>query len=243
MKQILQVKKYASLRPLNIAAEKDRLKTKMELALSKHNKAEVERIMTRLQELGASRQAKEKDIKALRLTEMNKKNRFENFKNAYELKPTKSSLKAGEVGYDPLSRRWTRPRNYYAAKLADKEVEDENNSVNDAVDDASNYQIGAVETVAATAAALGATADAGKLIDTSAPVDQGTESNLLHNFELPISLAMLQNFGGAEGARARLLAKKQRIEATMTFQMLENDGGKHALALTISDYKRKKGLL
>ncbi|KAM1223117.1 hypothetical protein FF1_010683 [Malus domestica] len=61
--------------------------------------------------------------------------------------------------------------------------------------------VGAVRAgIAATAAALEAAAGAGKLIDTSAPVDFGRESNLKHKFELPISLAALQNFGKTQGS-------------------------------------------
>ncbi|KAI3898840.1 hypothetical protein MKW92_010789, partial [Papaver armeniacum] len=34
-----------------------------------------------------------------------------------------TSLKAGEAGYDPFSRRWTRSRNYYDAERYGKEIE------------------------------------------------------------------------------------------------------------------------
>lgn len=92
-------------------------------------------------------------------------------------------------------------------------------------------------------AALEAAAGAGKLVDTSAPVDHGTESNMLHDFELPISLAMLQKFGGPHGVQAGFMARKQRIEATVGCQVAENDGRRHALTLSVSDYKRRRGLL
>lgn len=246
VKQMLQEKKSASTRPLNVAAEKDRLRRELEIAQSKHDEVEVERIKTRLQELEASRQAKQKDAKALKLAEMNRKNRFENFKNASELKRVNIGLKAGEAGYDPFSRRWTRSRNYYAGKPGEKAAA-ENNIVNGTVAGGGSNGTGAPVTaeagVVATAAALEAAADAGKLVDTSAPVDQGTESNMLHNFELPISLALLQKFGGAQGAQAGFMARKQRIEATVGFRVLENDGRRHALTLTVSDYKRRRGLL
>ena len=246
VKQMLQEKKSASTRPLNVAAEKDRLRRELEIAQSKNDDAEVERIRTRLQELEASRQAKVKDAKALKLAEMNRKNRFENFKNASELKPVNTGLKAGEAGYDPFSRRWTRSRNYYASKPGEKAAAG-NGSANAIVAGAGSNGTGAPVTVeagmVATAAALEAAADAGKLVDTSAPVDQGTESNVLHNFELPISLALLQKFGGAQGAQAGFMARKQRIEATVGFRVLENDGRRHALTLTVSDYKRRRGLL
>ena len=70
-----------------------------------------------------------------------------------------------------------------------------------------------------------------KLIDMSAPLDIGTESNLKHNFELPISLASLQKFGKPQGAQKGFLARKQRIEAIVGCQVPDNDG------------RRRRGLL
>ncbi|CAJ2632838.1 unnamed protein product [Trifolium pratense] len=240
VKQMLEEKKSTSRRPLNVAAEKDRLKRELEIAESKKDAAAVENIKTRLQELEESRKVREKDAKALRLSEMNRKNRFENFKNASEMKPVNKALKAGEAGYDPFSRRWTRSRNYYNSKPAE-EAAAENNSSGDAVGDGGNNGTGTG--MVATAEALEAAAGAGKLVDTSAPVDQGTESYVLHDFELPISLALLQKFGGAQGVHAGFMAKKQRIEETVGFRVPENDGRSHLLTLTVSDYKRRRGLL
>ncbi|KAF9618823.1 hypothetical protein IFM89_002691 [Coptis chinensis] len=116
---MLQEKKSASLRPLNIAAEKERLMREMEVAESKRNKAEVERIQARLKELEAiSKQKKGLDTKAVRLVEMNKKKRAENFKMAFEKKAINTGLREGEEGYDPFSRGWTRSRNYYVSNTA-----------------------------------------------------------------------------------------------------------------------------
>lgn len=241
VKQMLQEKKSSSSKPLNVAAEKDRLRREMEVAQSRRDDAEVERIRARLQELDASRRAKDKDAKAVRLAEMNRKNRAENFKNASELKPVNTSLKAGEAGYDPFSRRWTRSTNYYVSKPGfggdAAAVIGAGASNGNGVGPAS--EVG----VAATVAALEAAADAGKLIDTSAPVDQGTESNSLHDFDLPITLAGLLKFGGPQGAHLGFMARKQKIEATIGFRVPENDGRRHALTLTVSDYKRRRGLL
>nr|GMD10251.1 protein RTF1 homolog [Ipomoea batatas] len=244
VKQMLQMKKSATWKPLNVAAEKDRLRREMEVAKMKNDDAEVKRINARLQELEATRQVQEKDDKARRLAEMNRKNRVENFKNASELKPMNSMLKEGEEGYDPFSRRWTRSRNYYSAKQNGEATESAA-----AISDATAATVGANSAtgelggMAATAAALQAAAGAGKLVDTNAPVDQGTESNTLHNFDLPISLAILQKFGGPQGAQAGFMARKQRIEATVGRRVPEDDGRRHALTLTVSDYKRRMGLL
>ncbi|WCJ26995.1 plus-3 domain-containing protein [Euphorbia peplus] len=239
VKQMLQEKKSASARPLNVAAEKDRLRRELDVALSKQDDIEVERIKARIKELEASRQTQVKDSKAVRLAEMNKKNRVENFKNASEMKPINTGLKAGEAGYDPFSRRWTRSRNYYVSGGGDAEAA----SIGEAVAAVVSNGVVVGAGAAATAAALEAAAAAGKLIDTAGPVNYGTESNTLHDFELPISLTVLQKFGGAQGAQAGFMARKQRIEATIGCRVPENDGRRHMLTLTVSDYKRRRGLL
>ncbi|KAJ9136193.1 hypothetical protein P3X46_033294 [Hevea brasiliensis] len=243
VKQMLQEKKSAPSRPLNVAAEKDRLRRELEVAQIKQNDAEVERIRARIQELGASWQTLEKDKKAIRLAEMNRKNRAENFRNASEMKPLYTTLKAGEAGYDPFSRRWTRSRNYYMSKPAGEDAAEATNTKSNGtvvVADGNGAAAGVIAEsgMAATAAALEAAAGAGKLVDTAAPVDQGTESNTLHDFELPVSLTTLQKFGGARGAQAGFMARKQRIEATVGCWVPENDGRRRALTLTVSDYKR-----
>lgn len=244
VKQMLQEKKTASSRPLNVAAEKDRLRRELEVAQSRHDEVDVERIKKRLQELEASRDSKVKDAKAIRLAEMNRKNRVENFKNASELKRVNTSLKAGEAGYDPFSRRWTRSRNYYISKPGE-EVTAETNGDKNGVPAGANGVEGAAGEVgmAATEAALEAAAGAGKLVDTNAPLDLGTESNMLHDFELDISLNALKKFGGPQGVLAGFMARKQRIEGTVGCQVPENDGRRHALTLTVGDYKRRRGLL
>ncbi|KAJ0983011.1 hypothetical protein J5N97_011266 [Dioscorea zingiberensis] len=249
VKQMLQEKKSASSRRINIAAEKDKLRKEMEVAQSRRDEAEMERIRARLKELENMSQQSKQNAKAVRLAEMNRKNRAENFKNASGLKPVNTSLKAGEAGYDPFSRRWTRSRNYYISKPEGTGDEVAATADNDTAVVGSTEKIkvessnGMEAGVVATAAALEAAAGAGKLVDTSAPVDQGTESNSLHNFELPISLAGLQKFGGAQGVQHGFLARKQRIEATVGYMIPDNDSRRHPLTLTVSDYKRRRGLL
>ena len=73
--------------------------------------------------------------------------------------------------------------------------------------------------------------------------DQGTQSNMLHNSELPISLAMLHKVGGPQEAQLGYLARKQRMEATIGRRIPENDGKVHAHTLAVSEYKRRRGLL
>ncbi|XP_015968228.3 protein RTF1 homolog [Arachis duranensis] len=197
VKQMLEEKKAAPTRPLNVAVEKDKLKRLMEVAKSKNDEAEVQRICAKLLELDAAREARDNDSRAKRLAEMNRKNKVDNFKN--------------------LSNK--------------KRVEEPSVSAGNAVG------------FKATEAALEAAASAGKLVDTLAPVDCGTESNMMHDFELPISLAELKDLGGPQGLKNGFLARKQKIEATVGLQVPENDGGRHALTLTISDYKRRRGLL
>lgn len=244
VKQMLQEKKSASSRPLNVAAEKDRLRRELEVAQSRHDDVDMERIKKRLQELEASRDSKVKDAKAIRLAEMNRKNRVENFKNASELKRVNTSLKAGEAGYDPFSRRWTRSRNYYISKPGEEVTAEANGDKNGVPGGANGEEVATGEFgMAATEAALEAAAGAGKLVDTNAPLDLGTESNMLHDFELDISLNALKKFGGPQGVLAGFMARKQRIEATVGCQVPENDGRRHALTLTVGDYKRRRGLL
>lgn len=242
VKQMLQDKKTASGRPMNVAAEKDRLRRELVIAESRGDDAEIERIKSKMQKLEESRHTLVKDEKALRLAEMNKKNKAENFKNASLLKPAKTGLKAGEAGYDPFSRRWTRSTNYFSSKPA---TDGDTTSEVAKPDPSNDVKISAVTGggLAATAAALVAAADAGKLIDTAAPVEKGSEFNWLHNFELPITLAGLQKYGGPQGAVAAFMARKQKIEATIGRKVPENDGKRHALTLTVSDYKRRRGLL
>jgi RNA polymerase-associated protein RTF1 len=242
VKEMLQ-KKSAVRRPINVAAEKDRLRDKLDMALSQGNEAEAERIRVELNKLQKPQPIK-KDDKAAKLEAMNRKNRAENFKIASEMKPTNISLKAGEDGYDPFSRRWTRSRNYYAAKPGgDNAEEAANGSGDNAVAGNEDGKNKAHTGTTATAAAQVAAADAGKLIDTNAPVDLGTASNVLHTFDLPISLAALQEFGGAKGLFDGYMARKQKIEAAMGYKVPDNDGRRHALTLSVSDYKRRRGLL
>ncbi|KAF2305145.1 hypothetical protein GH714_002049 [Hevea brasiliensis] len=153
------------------------------------------------------------------------------------MKPLYTTLKAGEAGYDPFSRRWTRSRNYYMSKPAGEDAAEATNTKSNGtvvVADGNGAAAGVIAEsgMAATAAALEAAAGAGKLVDTAAPVDQGTESNTLHDFELPVSLTALQKFGGARGAQAGFMARKQRIEATVGCWVPENDGRRRALTLT-----------
>ncbi|EOA33742.1 hypothetical protein CARUB_v10019938mg [Capsella rubella] len=240
VKQMLQEKKSASVRPMNVAAEKDRLRKELEIAQSKNDEAGVERIKTKIKQLDASRNKKGVDKKALKLAEMNKKNRAENFKNASEVKSITASLKVGEAGYDPFSRRWTRSSNYYNGKNKGKEGAENEAAVAAAVE---TNGVDAGAGVEATEAALEAAAEAGKLIDTRAPIGQGAEHNQLHNFELSVSLAALQKYGGPQGVQKAFMARKQVTEATVGCRVAENDGKRHGLTLTVSDYKRRRGLL
>ncbi|KAH7283706.1 hypothetical protein KP509_34G020200 [Ceratopteris richardii] len=224
VKKMLHEKKMSLSRPLNVAAEKDRLLKELALAESNDDQDQAERIQTRLRELEAySMQNQSKDAKAMALAQMNKRNRFENFKNASDLKPV-SQAKAGEAGYDPFSRRWTRSQNYYS-----RSTKPENTEV-----------VKAVEAV--TEAAREAAKDAGKLTDTQAPVKDSKVSSL-HDFPLKISLAGIQKYGGAQGAHLAYIARKQRLEATCEVPVERSDSRRHILTLTVNDYKRRRGLL
>lgn len=251
VKQMIKEKKSASSRPLNVAAEKDRLRKEIEVAESRGNAPEVDKIRLKLKELeDLSRKPKGIDAKAIRLAEMNKRNKAENFRNASELKPVNTSLKVGEAGYDPFSRRWTRSINYYVPAKPGLDMNGAIPNVSNGNEVASLSDVngatavnGVEAGVVATAAALEAAAGAGKLVDTTAPVDLGIESNSMHNFDLPISLAGLQKFGGTQGVHLGFMARKQKIEATIGYRVPDNDGRRHVLTLSVSDYKRRRGLL
>ncbi|KAG5384614.1 hypothetical protein IGI04_036084 [Brassica rapa subsp. trilocularis] len=235
--------------PMNVAAEKDRLRKELEIAESRNDQAGVERIKAKIKQLDASRNKKGVDKKALKLFEMNKKNRAENFKNASEVKSITASLKAGEAGYDPFSRRWTRSSNYYNDKNSGKDGGENEAAVAAAVE-STGADEGGENGVEATEAALEAAAEAGKLIDTRAPIGQGAEHNHMHNFELPLSLEALQKYGGPQGVQKAFMARKQMTEATVGCRVVENDGKRHGLTLTVSkglraqeeDYWREAGV-
>ncbi|XP_074279473.1 protein RTF1 homolog [Silene latifolia] len=238
VKQMLQEKKSVSARPLNIAAEKEKLRRELEYAQEREDEAEIERIQARLHELQAVRQGQEHDTKALKLAEMNRKNRAENYRVS-SVKAADRGLNPGDAGYDPFSRRWTRSKNYYSAKQEGgaPTTEGTANVV------AGSSKSSKAEAEAEASSAQVAAAGAGKLVDTLAPVDHGTESNSLHNFELQISLNRLERYGGAYGAAAAFLDRKQRIEAKIGCRVPEDDGRRHPLTLSVGDYKRRRGLL
>ncbi|KAH9626092.1 hypothetical protein KSS87_012427 [Heliosperma pusillum] len=236
VKQMLQEKKSVSARPLNIAAEKEKLRRELECAQEREDDAEIERIQARLHELQAVRQGQEHDSKALKLAEMNRKNRAENYRVS-SVKASDRGLNPGDAGYDPFSRRWTRSKNYYSAKQEGGVPTTEVTA--NVVAKSTKSSKAEPEATSAQVAAAGA----GKLVDTLAPVDQGTESNSLHNFELQISLNRLEMYGGAYGAATAFLDRKQRIEAKIGCRVPEDDGRRHPLTLSVGDYKRRRGLL
>lgn len=232
VKKMLQEKKLSSNRPTNVALEKDRIMKELELAQDKPDKdkdqAGIERLQNRLKELEQlSSQVKSKDAKALALAEMNRRNRFENFKNASETKPTNVDAKAGEVGYDPFSRRWTRSQNYYQ-KSVPKEAKAENEGA--AVADK------AVENGAQAVVAQ-------KLVRRQVPVDGRTQLFALHDFDLQISLAGIHQYSGGQGAHHAFMARRRKLEAVYGCPVESNDGRRHTLTLTVNDYKRRRGLL
>ncbi|KAL0321220.1 UNVERIFIED_CONTAM: protein RTF1 [Sesamum radiatum] len=220
--------------PSNVAAEKVRLRTELETV---DDVVEVERIKTRLQELDAARLTeRDGDAKALRLAEMNRRNKIENLRNASEKKPVNANLKAGDPGYDPFSRRWIRSTNYFLAKSSTGGQKDDDETA--AVADSS--------TGAGTEAASGAS----KSIDTSAPSAQAkAASGSCKSVDTSapsapsISLDALQKFGGPKGVKTGFIARKQRIEANLGRKVPEDDGRKHDRALTVAEYMKRRGLL
>lgn len=231
VKQMLQEKKLATTRPSNIALEKDRITKELGVAESKGDIGEVERLQARLRELEefSVQINKSKDAKALALAEMNRRNRFENFKNASDVKPVNTDAKAGEAGYDPFSRRWTRSQNYYKTEAPKVEKESEENLPEFApalaIPTAPSFQKG-----------LGT-----RIVQ----VDGATKLFALHDFDLHISLAPFKQMGGtsSQGAHIAYMTRKQNLEASCGAQVDSSDGRRHTLTLTVNDYKRRRGLL
>ncbi|KAL0374553.1 UNVERIFIED_CONTAM: protein RTF1 [Sesamum radiatum] len=82
--------------PSSIAAEKVRLRSELETV---DDVVEVERIKARLQELDTARATeRDEDAKALRLEEMNGRNKIENLKYPSEKKPVNANLKIDDRG-------------------------------------------------------------------------------------------------------------------------------------------------
>jgi RNA polymerase-associated protein RTF1 len=210
------------------------------MAISRRNEAEVERIRAKLKNLQSRPQPMSKDNKAANLETMNWKNRADHFKNTSELKLVNISLKAVESGYDPFSRRWTRSINYYASKPGGDNVKETTNKSSSIVEPSNEDIKSKAQTGTAAKTAQVVVADAEKLIDTNVPVDLGTESNVMHTFDLPTSLSALQEFGGAEGMFNGYMSRRQKIEATTGYKVSDNDGKRHALTLSVSNYKRQR---
>ncbi|KAK6154711.1 hypothetical protein DH2020_008959 [Rehmannia glutinosa] len=222
VKRMLDEKRAAGWGPPNVAAEKAHLKS--ELVMARDDVAERERIEAdrwKSEEASSLRRAG-KDEKGFRLAELNRKNKIENLKNGSKVS---TSFENGGGGYDPFSRRWTKSRNYYAMSSVGE--------INGGIDRVLAKKSGDVSSVGG----------AGGLVDTSAPLDQGKESNKMHDFELSISLAALEKFGGAKGAREGFMANKQRIEATQGCKA-PVDVRKHGRRiLTVDEYRKRRGLI
>ncbi|PKU86796.1 hypothetical protein MA16_Dca025396 [Dendrobium catenatum] len=163
---------------------------------------------------------------------MNRKNRAENYKKASEMKPVYTNLKFGEEGYDPSARKWTKP-------LLQCVIYSNEETTN--VDHDTNKPEEAGE--AALVTAMEEAKDEGKLIDTRPPVDHGEELMALHNFDLPISLAALNKFQGAEGVQRCFMERKRKIEATIGHAVPDEYGKSKGFTLSISDYKRRRGFI
>eukprot|EP00252_Welwitschia_mirabilis_P027066 TRINITY_DN914_c0_g1_i1.p1 TRINITY_DN914_c0_g1~~TRINITY_DN914_c0_g1_i1.p1 ORF type:complete len:625 (-),score=159.24 TRINITY_DN914_c0_g1_i1:245-2119(-) len=235
VRQMLLEKKMAAQRPSNIAAEKDRLKKELELAESRYDYSEAERIRGKLKELEIlSLQNKNKNEKALMLAEMNRRNRAENFRNASQTRPANTNLKAGEAGYDPFSRRWTRSQNYYSSQKSIATQENQR-----VLKGHKAGKIGESEFVKAMQIAQ----DEGKLVNRKSPLSQGVKMYALHDFDIFVSLNELQSYGGPQGVPRAYMERRQLLEATYGVQMPSNDGWRHRYTLTVNDYKRRRGLL
>ncbi|KAF9607033.1 hypothetical protein IFM89_030806 [Coptis chinensis] len=132
---------------------------------------------------------------------MNKKNRDENFKNASEKKPVNTSFKAGEEGYDPFSRRWTKSRNYFVSNSVTGDSKNGHVAIESLESGGGNGAAGVAGTTnvvvfPSTAIATGAR----RLVDTKAHVDQ--VSNFLVFTSNLVSFMFSEKMGGGGSGSA-----------------------------------------
>ncbi|PKU61982.1 hypothetical protein MA16_Dca026872 [Dendrobium catenatum] len=233
VKMMIEINKSSSSRPINVAIEKIRLKASTKTAESAGKESEADRLRAKLKELDdLSIQIKPVDASSFRLLEMNRKNRAENYKKASEMKPVDTNLKFGEEGYDPSARKWTKPL-LQCVIYNNEETKNVDHDTNKHEETCKESLVAAMEEAK----------DEGKLIDTRPPVDHGEELMALHNFELPISLAALNKYRGAEGVQRGFIERKRKIEATIGHAVPDEYGKSKGFTLSISDYKRRKGFI
>ncbi|CAI9755149.1 unnamed protein product [Fraxinus pennsylvanica] len=206
------------------------------------DKVEVERIKARLQELEASRQTQGKDSKATCLAEMNKRNRVQNFKNASEKKPVNTSLKAGEAVYDPFSR-WTRSRNYYLSNsggASGAAAAGETNGDAIAVLEELKFRLRLEWRLQPQP--WKQQLMPGSLWIQELQSTKGLKQTYYIILNCPFHWPCFRSLAVLKEPQAGFMARKQRMEATVGCKVPENDG-RHALTLTVSDHKRRRGLL
>ncbi|CAA0837162.1 Unknown protein [Striga hermonthica] len=150
---------------------------------------------------------------AARLAELNQRNRVENFKNT-----TSSGGTGWARAHDSFSRRWTKPRNYYHVGGSGHE----------------SSLVGPEERSRGLAQMAG----------VGPHVNRGIrEPNKLHDFELRVSLVGLEKFGGPNGVRDGYLANKGRVEGRQGFRVPEDDVAAHPRAMSVEEYRRRRGLI
>jgi RNA polymerase-associated protein RTF1 len=177
-------------------------------------------------------QANDAASKAARLVEINRRNRSENFKNASELKPVNTELKAGDAGHDPFSRRWTRSTKSHFQTPVVERSSSRGNSVAAAEE---GDKKGAEEAVS----------EKGKLVGTKAPADASASLYELHNFEVKVDLSKMLSLGSTPEERVFRgnLLRRQRQERTIGSRKVpDTDNNSHPFAISIEEYKRRRGM-
>lgn len=66
---------------------------------------------------------------------------------------------------------------------------------------------------------------------------------MLRDFEASGLIAALDKLRGPRCAKAGYLARKQQVEAGVGVRVPEDDGKSHAHTMTVTDYKKRRGLI
>ncbi|OAE27856.1 hypothetical protein AXG93_1881s1480 [Marchantia polymorpha subsp. ruderalis] len=201
VKQMIQEKRSSKARPSNFALEKIRIVGELAAAESEGNDGEINRLQARLRELEElSTEMKTRYTEALALEEMNRKNKIENLRNASQLRPLNRHAKPGKGGYDSLYWRSMRSKNY------NRKDGPKDESIADGAEDASGEF------------RPDATSPKGRGLSKTGVAESTPHE--LHNFDLKISLAPLQ-----QPAPRAYMARKQKLEALYSVPIENSDDG------------------
>ncbi|KAF5836598.1 hypothetical protein DUNSADRAFT_5715 [Dunaliella salina] len=194
VRELLEKKRAAGALPVNVAAEKSKLRRMLEEATANNNAEEVASLDAQLQDLEQkSMAARTGDARTFGMSHINKRNMKANFNTAFlnvSNKPANAPQRKG--GADPFSRRETRPNISWNTAGGRRPATAEEEA-------ARNQQEAAKKAAAAAAAAPV------KLKGTLARMDP---AQLIQHLNIDIDLQPLQDFSIAPPMAKRLLGPR-----------------------------------